>query len=111
MKRQAALLPISSAPGSPAPQNKRSLRTVINPDCSGLTFSRMSLALLIIGLFWMVVQLYEYVIWLRGGEKGLLLVAVIASCIAIHINDRIGKNLEHKRENSRKCIGYSSYLW
>ena len=41
----------------------------------------------------MVVQLHSYVVWLRGGEKALLLSAVIASCIGIFINGRLQSNV------------------
>jgi hypothetical protein len=99
MKSRAALSRIALAPGATAPRNKRNLRTAINADCSGLSFLRLSFASLIIGVFFMVVQLHAYVVWLRGGEKALLLVAVIASCIAVYVNDRIRRNSQDgKRE-------------
>jgi len=52
-----------------------------------------------ISVFWMVVQLHAYVVWLRGGEKALLLISVIASCIAIYGNDRT-------LQNKKRAIGH-----
>ena len=82
-----------------ASRNERNLRETTNADCSELSFLRLSLALLIIGVFWMVVQLHAYVVWLRGGEKALLLVSVIASCIAIHGNDGLRRNSQEKKSS------------
>ena len=47
-----------------ASRNERNLRETTNADCSELSFLRLSLALLIIGVFWMVVQLHAYVVCL-----------------------------------------------
>lgn len=71
-------------------------------DCPELSFFRLSLASFIIGLFWIIVQLHAYVVWLRGDEKALLLVAVIASCIAIRFSDQIPINIQHKSSSIEK---------
>ena len=75
--------------GVTASQINRNLRNPMNSDSPRLSLIRLSFALLMIGVFWMIVQLHSYVVWFRGGEKALLLVSVIASCIAILINDRM----------------------
>jgi hypothetical protein len=97
MKRQAALVPMTPALKATILRNARILRTALNENYSGLSFLRMSVALLMISVFWMVVQLHAYVVWLRGREKALLLIAVIGSCIAIYVNDQIRMNSQEEK--------------
>ena len=47
-------------------------------------------------------QLHAYVVWLRGGEKALLLLAVIASCIGIFFQRPIPINIQHKSSSIEK---------
>ena len=72
---------------------RNNLRPAVEADCSGLSFLKLSCTILIIGVFWMVVQLHAYVVWLRAGEKALLLFAMIVSCIGIFLNDRLPSNV------------------
>jgi hypothetical protein len=71
----------------------------IGSDASQLSLLRLSFAALIIGTFWMVVRLHEYVVWLRGDEKALLLVFVLASCVALYADKRI---LTYQGDNNRE---------
>jgi hypothetical protein len=73
------------------------LRPVIQAEASRLSFFRLSFALLIIGVYWMVVRLYEYVDWWRGGKKALLFIALIACCVAIYVTDQIYAVSRHRK--------------
>jgi hypothetical protein len=95
----ATLSAITAAPEAISPRNKESLD---NAARSRLSFIRLSFALLIIGVFWMLVQLHEYVVWLRGGEKALLLAAIALSCISIYMNDREFRSLLSKKNKFGK---------
>ena len=80
---------------------RNNLRPAVEADCSGLSFLKLSCTILIIGVFWMVVQLHAYVVWLRAGEKALLLFAMIVSCIGIFLTDRLPSNVHQK---NRKIV-------
>ncbi len=99
MKKRGGIFSIARAFRGIASQNERNLGDANHADGSRLSFLRLSLALLIIGVFWMVVQLHAYVVWLRGGEKALLLISVIASCIAIHGNDGARRNSREEKRS------------
>jgi hypothetical protein len=73
-------------------------------------FYRLSFATLIIGVFWMVVQLQEYIIWLRSGEKALLLLAIIGSCTAIYVNERICSDLKYLRREFLTSVYWVSTI-
>ena len=96
---EATLSAITVTLGAISPRAKWSLD---NTARSRLSFIRLSSALLIIGVFWMVVQLHEYVVWFRGGEKALLLAAVALSCISIYMNDRELRSLQSKKNKFGK---------
>lgn len=61
----------------------------------------LSFGLSIVSLFWLVIMLHEYIVWLRGGQRALLRVAVIASCIAIQMNQWIHSDLRASRNAER----------
>jgi hypothetical protein len=52
---------------------------------SGLSFQHLALALLLTGTFWMLVQLFTYLDWGKGGSKAMLLalVAVVSTMILL----------------------------
>jgi hypothetical protein len=97
MRRRTTLFPIALGPGILNSRDDQNMQTAFNADSSGLSPLHLFVALLIIGVFWMVIKLHEYVDFMRGGEKALLLLAVIASCVAIYINDRMRTTLTDKQ--------------
>jgi hypothetical protein len=97
--REATLSAITATLGAISSRAKWSLD---NTARSPVSLTRLSSALLIIGVFWMVVQLHEYVFWFRGGEKALLLAAVALSCISIYMNDRESQSLQSNKNKFGK---------
>jgi hypothetical protein len=104
MKSLRALFSNMLVLGTTSQGNKTYPRILIHIEDSRLSFLRLSFAFLLIGVFWMVVQLDQYVVWWRSGEKALLLVAVIVSTILICINDRMYSDLRYKKERNRTAI-------
>jgi hypothetical protein len=58
---------------------------MIKSASSGLSFQHLALALLLTGTFWMLVQLFTYLDWGKGGSKAILLalVAVVSTMILL----------------------------
>ena len=58
---------------------------MIKSASSGLSFQHLALALLLTGTFWMLVQLFMYLDWGKGGSKAILLalVAMVSTTIVL----------------------------
>jgi len=110
MARHPTLLPNALVPRATISSNKPRSYNVIYAEASRLSFLRLSFALLIIGVFWMTVQLHEYVDWWRGGEKALLFVALIVSCIVIYINDKTYFDLQYKKKKIERICWIATLL-
>jgi hypothetical protein len=109
VRRRAAFVPIASAPTTIALRDRGQSRIPINFNASQLSLFRLSFALSIIGAFWMVVKLHEYVVWSRGLEKALLLIAVVASCVAIYVDQQIRSDPEDNKPEIERVFWVSAF--
>jgi hypothetical protein len=90
-------------------RDRRPSRIPINCNASQLYLFRLSFAFSIIGAFWMIVKLHEYVVWSRGLEKALLLIAIVASCIAIYVHQQIYSDPEDNKREIKRVFWVSTF--
>ena len=67
---------------------------MIKSGSSGLSFWRLALALLLIGMFWILVQLFAYLDWGKGGSKAILLALVAVASTSILLDYRYWRSVQ-----------------
>jgi hypothetical protein len=67
---------------------------MIKSASSGLSFQHLALAFLLTGTFWMLVQLFTYLDWGKGGSKAMLLALVAMVSTMILLDYRYSKSVQ-----------------
>ena len=78
---------------------------MIKSASSGLSFQHLALALLLTGTFWMLVQLFAYLDWGRGGSKAMLLALVAMVSTMILLDYRYSRSVQRVNV-TRVAIGW-----